>query len=102
MLNLFIRRVPLPTWLGGCRVFSENGCFLLVLFCSTHKSPQFFSCGRSGPGPEPRLDYELLTAAQCVTLYQVGAALQTTLPGVLSLTWGLWAGGGGGGAASAL
>lgn len=58
------------------RVFSDGGCFLLVLFCSTHKSPQFYKCGRSGPGPGPGpwLDYRLLTASQCVTLYQVKAA----------------------------
>ncbi|CAF90489.1 unnamed protein product, partial [Tetraodon nigroviridis] len=56
------------------RVFSDEGHFLLVLFCSTHKSPQFYKCGSSGLGPEPRLDYKLLTAFQRVTLYQVGAA----------------------------
>eukprot|EP00066_Takifugu_rubripes_P027738 XP_011617004.1 PREDICTED: SCL-interrupting locus protein [Takifugu rubripes] len=55
------------------RVFSDGDYFLLVLFCSTHKSPQFYKCGRSGLGPGPRLDYKLLTASQCVTLYQVGA-----------------------------
>ncbi|XP_029683797.1 SCL-interrupting locus protein homolog [Takifugu rubripes] len=55
------------------RVFSDGDYFLLVLFCSTHKSPQFYKCGRSRLGPGPRLDYKLLTASQCVTLYQVGA-----------------------------
>ncbi|XP_070817284.1 SCL-interrupting locus protein homolog isoform X2 [Chaetodon trifascialis] len=49
------------------RVFSESGCFLLVLFGSTHRAPQFFQCQR--PGPQP--DYRLLTASQQVTLYQV-------------------------------
>ncbi|XP_076582946.1 SCL-interrupting locus protein homolog isoform X2 [Chaetodon auriga] len=49
------------------RVFSESGRFLLVLFSSTHRAPQFFQC--QGPGPQP--DYRLLTASQHVTLYQV-------------------------------
>uniref|UniRef100_A0A3Q3W1P6 STIL N-terminal domain-containing protein n=1 Tax=Mola mola TaxID=94237 RepID=A0A3Q3W1P6_MOLML len=55
------------------RVFSESRCFLLVLFGSTHRAPQFFQC--RGPEPQPgsgqQLDYELLTATQCITLYQV-------------------------------
>ncbi|XP_044056266.1 SCL-interrupting locus protein homolog [Siniperca chuatsi] len=50
------------------RVLSESRCFLLVLFGSTHRAPQFFQC--RGPGPGPQLDYQLLTASQCVTLYQ--------------------------------
>ncbi|XP_032366446.1 SCL-interrupting locus protein homolog [Etheostoma spectabile] len=50
------------------RVVSESGCFLLVLFGSTHRAPQFFQCRGSGSGPQ--LDYRLLTASQCVTLYQ--------------------------------
>ncbi|KAM9358448.1 SCL-interrupting locus protein homolog [Symphorus nematophorus] len=62
------------------RVFSESRCFLLVLFGSTHRAPQFFQCqgpgSGSGPGPGPgsgpgaQLDYQLLTASQSVTLYQ--------------------------------
>lgn len=51
------------------RVLSESRCFLLVLFASTHRAPQFFQC--RGPGPAAQLDYQLLTATQCVTLYQV-------------------------------
>ncbi|KAA8578176.1 hypothetical protein FQN60_018732, partial [Etheostoma spectabile] len=54
------------------RVVSESGCFLLVLFGSTHRAPQFFQCRGSGSGPQ--LDYRLLTASQCVTLYQRIAA----------------------------
>lgn len=50
------------------RVLSESHCFLLVLFGSTHRAPQFFQCRVPGPGPQ--LDYQLLTASQCVTLYQ--------------------------------
>uniref|UniRef100_A0A3B4Y015 STIL centriolar assembly protein n=1 Tax=Seriola lalandi dorsalis TaxID=1841481 RepID=A0A3B4Y015_SERLL len=42
------------------RVLSESGCFLLVLFASTHRAPQFFQCRALGPGPGPS-----------VTLYQV-------------------------------
>ncbi|XP_056270000.1 SCL-interrupting locus protein homolog isoform X2 [Pseudoliparis swirei] len=53
------------------RVLSETRCFLLVLFASTHRAPQFFQCRGPGPGPAPPLDYQLLTASQCVTLYQV-------------------------------
>ncbi|XP_074484040.1 SCL-interrupting locus protein homolog isoform X1 [Sebastes fasciatus] len=54
------------------RVLSESSCFLLVLFGSTHRAPQFFQCRGPGPrpGPEPQLDYQLLTSSQCVTLYQ--------------------------------
>ncbi|XP_031695911.1 SCL-interrupting locus protein homolog, partial [Anarrhichthys ocellatus] len=54
------------------RVLSESRCFLLVLFASTHRAPQFFQCRGPGPGPgpAPQLDYQLLTASQCVTLYQ--------------------------------
>ncbi|XP_019964721.2 SCL-interrupting locus protein homolog isoform X1 [Paralichthys olivaceus] len=50
------------------RVLSESGCFLLVLFATTHRAPQFFQC--RGPGPGLQLDCELLTASQSVTLYQ--------------------------------
>uniref|UniRef100_A0A3Q3KJE5 SCL-interrupting locus protein n=1 Tax=Monopterus albus TaxID=43700 RepID=A0A3Q3KJE5_MONAL len=50
------------------RVLSESRCFLLVLFGSTHRTPQFFKC--RAPGPGPQLDYQLLTAFQSVTLYQ--------------------------------
>lgn len=57
------------------RVFSGRSYFLLVLFCSTHSAPQFFQCRSPTPGAGsvPILDYQLLTASQCVTLYQVGA-----------------------------
>ncbi|KAI9514539.1 hypothetical protein NQZ68_032927, partial [Dissostichus eleginoides] len=48
------------------RVFSESGCFLLVLFGSTHRAPQFFQCRGSGS----HLDYQLLSGSQCATLYQ--------------------------------
>ncbi|KAI3368392.1 hypothetical protein L3Q82_008098 [Scortum barcoo] len=50
------------------RVLSESHCFLLVLFGSTHRAPQFFQC--RGPGPGPQLDYQLLTGSLSVTLYQ--------------------------------
>ncbi|CAJ1059545.1 SCL-interrupting locus protein homolog isoform X2 [Xyrichtys novacula] len=50
------------------RVFSESSCFLLVLFGSTHRAPQFFQCRGSGSGLQ--LDYQLLTTSQSVTLYQ--------------------------------
>uniref|UniRef100_A0A3Q3F779 STIL centriolar assembly protein n=1 Tax=Kryptolebias marmoratus TaxID=37003 RepID=A0A3Q3F779_KRYMA len=45
------------------RVLSESGCFLLVVFGSTHRTPQFFQCRRSGPEqePGPQLDFQLLT-----------------------------------------
>ncbi|XP_030289411.1 SCL-interrupting locus protein homolog, partial [Sparus aurata] len=65
------------------RVLSESGCFLLVLFGSTHSAPQFFQCRGPGPrlipGQGPQLDYQLLTAAQCVTLYQVVSVEGQTL-----------------------
>ncbi|KAM9408385.1 SCL-interrupting locus protein homolog [Pholidichthys leucotaenia] len=52
------------------RVLSESGCFLLVVFGSTHRGPQFFQCKgpRLGPG---LLEYQLLKAFQTTTLYQV-------------------------------
>ncbi|KAK5870408.1 hypothetical protein PBY51_025044 [Eleginops maclovinus] len=50
------------------RVFSESGCFLIVLFSSTHSAPQFFQCRGSGSGAH--LDYQLLCGSQFVTLYQ--------------------------------
>ncbi|KAM4549233.1 SCL-interrupting locus protein homolog [Odontesthes bonariensis] len=56
------------------RVLSESSCFLLVVFASTHRAPQFFQCRGSGPGPEPQLGFQLLTASQSVTLYQVAPA----------------------------
>ncbi|XP_070765503.1 SCL-interrupting locus protein homolog [Enoplosus armatus] len=59
------------------RVLSESRCFLLVLFGSTHRAPQFFQC--RGPRPGPQLDYQLLTASQCVTLYQVVSVEGQTL-----------------------
>ncbi|XP_072244864.1 SCL-interrupting locus protein homolog [Leuresthes tenuis] len=69
------------------RVLSESSCFLLVVFASTHRAPQFFQCRGSGPGPGPgpgpQLGFHLLTASQSVTLYQVapadGRALQCEL-----------------------
>ncbi|XP_068581383.1 SCL-interrupting locus protein homolog isoform X2 [Cebidichthys violaceus] len=63
------------------RVLSESRCFLLVLFASTHRAPQFFQCRGPGPGPgpAPQLDYQLLTASQCVTLYQVVSVEGRTL-----------------------
>uniref|UniRef100_A0A672IP00 STIL N-terminal domain-containing protein n=1 Tax=Salarias fasciatus TaxID=181472 RepID=A0A672IP00_SALFA len=55
-------------------VFSESGFFLLVIFGSTHRVPQFFQCRGPGPGPGPgpglQLDYQLLSASQFITLYQ--------------------------------
>ncbi|XP_028443380.1 SCL-interrupting locus protein homolog [Perca flavescens] len=56
------------------RVLSESGCFLLVLFGSTHRAPQFFQCRGSASGPQ--LDYRLLTASQCVTLYQQAVSVE--------------------------
>ncbi|XP_034532276.1 SCL-interrupting locus protein homolog isoform X2 [Notolabrus celidotus] len=56
------------------RVLSESGCFLLVLFGSTHRAPQFFQCRRPGSGLQ--LDYQLLTASQSVTLYQQAVCVE--------------------------
>lgn len=53
------------------RVLSELGCFLLVMFGSTHRTPQFFQCRDCRPGPGAQLDFQLLTASQAATLYQV-------------------------------
>uniref|UniRef100_A0A8C2X2J1 STIL centriolar assembly protein n=1 Tax=Cyclopterus lumpus TaxID=8103 RepID=A0A8C2X2J1_CYCLU len=66
------------------RVLSESRCFLLVLFASTHRPPQFFQCRGPGPGPgpAPQLDYQMLTASQCVTLYQVPTHLSDQDSGV--------------------
>uniref|UniRef100_A0A3B4UTM4 STIL centriolar assembly protein n=1 Tax=Seriola dumerili TaxID=41447 RepID=A0A3B4UTM4_SERDU len=63
------------------RVLSESGCFLLVLFASTHRAPQFFQCRALGlgPGPALQLDCDLLTAFQSVTLYQVASVDGQTL-----------------------
>ncbi|MEQ2188953.1 hypothetical protein GOODEAATRI_020172 [Goodea atripinnis] len=61
------------------RVLSEIGCFLLVLFGSTHRAPQFFQCRESRPGSGPQLDFQLLTASQSVTLYQVRPLATRTL-----------------------
>ncbi|KAK2908247.1 SCL-interrupting locus protein homolog isoform X1 [Channa argus] len=55
------------------RVLSESGCFLLVLFGSTHRAPQFFQC--RGPRPGLQLDYQLLTGFQSVSLYQQVASV---------------------------
>ncbi|KAM9848823.1 SCL-interrupting locus protein homolog [Aulostomus maculatus] len=60
------------------RVLSESGFFLLVIFSSTHKAPQFFQCRRSRPGT-PQLEFQLLGASQCLTLYQVAGADNRTL-----------------------
>ncbi|XP_029356427.1 SCL-interrupting locus protein homolog [Echeneis naucrates] len=65
------------------RVLSESGCFLLVLFASTHRAPQFFQCRGPGTIPGPgsglQLYFELLTGFQSVTLYQGGTVAQQTL-----------------------
>ncbi|XP_004068308.1 SCL-interrupting locus protein isoform X1 [Oryzias latipes] len=50
------------------RVLSESGCFLLVVFGSTHRAPQFFQCRGSRTGPQ--LECQILTSTQSVTLYQ--------------------------------
>ncbi|XP_029004321.1 SCL-interrupting locus protein homolog isoform X2 [Betta splendens] len=55
------------------RVLSESNCFLLVVFESTHRTPQFFQCRVPQVGPVPQLGYQLLTAFQSVTLYQVSS-----------------------------
>ncbi|XP_041648155.1 SCL-interrupting locus protein homolog isoform X2 [Cheilinus undulatus] len=57
------------------RVLSESGCFLLVLFASTHTAPQVFQCRGSGP----QMDYQLLTASQSVTLFQAACVEGRTL-----------------------
>ncbi|TMS01812.1 SCL-interrupting locus protein-like protein [Larimichthys crocea] len=57
------------------RVLSESRCFLLVLFGSTHRAPQFFQCRVPGPGPGPQLDYQLLTASHGAS---PGASLSVT------------------------
>ncbi|XP_068449013.1 SCL-interrupting locus protein homolog [Clinocottus analis] len=61
------------------RVLSESRCFLLVLFASTHRAPQFFQGRGPEPGLGPHLDYQLLTGSQCVTLHQVASAEGRTL-----------------------
>ncbi|GAA6226271.1 SCL-interrupting locus protein [Lates japonicus] len=65
------------------RVLSESSCFLLVLFASTHRAPQFYQCRGPRPGPGPglglQLNCELLTAFQSVTLYQVASVDGQTL-----------------------
>ncbi|XP_060890687.1 SCL-interrupting locus protein homolog [Labrus mixtus] len=68
------------------RVYSESGCFLLVLFASTHTGtpPQVFQC--RAPGPGPQLDYQLLTASQSVTLYQAVCVEGRTLSCDLDLS----------------
>ncbi|XP_055077032.1 SCL-interrupting locus protein homolog [Periophthalmus magnuspinnatus] len=48
------------------RVLSESGSFLLLLFASTHRAPQFFQCKVNGP----ELCYQLLTGNHSTTLYQ--------------------------------
>ncbi|XP_068176529.1 SCL-interrupting locus protein homolog [Antennarius striatus] len=54
------------------RVFSESRHFLLVLFGSTHRAPQFYQCRGPEPGlgSGPHLDFQLLTSSQCAVLYQ--------------------------------
>uniref|UniRef100_A0A8C8E2L7 STIL N-terminal domain-containing protein n=1 Tax=Oryzias sinensis TaxID=183150 RepID=A0A8C8E2L7_9TELE len=42
------------------RVLSESGCFLLVVFGSTHRAPQFFQCRGSSTGPQ--LECQILTS----------------------------------------
>ncbi|XP_051816478.1 SCL-interrupting locus protein homolog isoform X2 [Acanthochromis polyacanthus] len=63
------------------RVLSESSSFLLVLFSSTHRAPQFYQCRASRPGPQ--LDCQLLTASQSYSYYQValvdGQSLQCEL-----------------------
>nr|XP_029138159.1 SCL-interrupting locus protein [Labrus bergylta] len=68
------------------RVYSESGCFLLILFASTHTPPQVFQCRAPGPGPGPQLDYQLLTASQSVTLYQAVCVEGRTLSCDLDLS----------------
>ncbi|XP_061834302.2 SCL-interrupting locus protein homolog [Nerophis lumbriciformis] len=61
------------------RVLSENGSFLLVIFGSTHRDPQFFQCRGSG-SDGGQMDCRLLSATEAVTLYQeVKPADQQTL-----------------------
>lgn len=63
-------KVCVPTNRLLCsRVLSESGCFLLVVFGSTHRAPQFFQCRGSRTGPQ--LECQILTSTQSVTLYQV-------------------------------
>ncbi|XP_054645709.1 SCL-interrupting locus protein homolog isoform X2 [Dunckerocampus dactyliophorus] len=67
------------------RVLSENGYFLLVIFGSTHRVPQFFQCRGSDSGTgcgQPHC--QLLSASQDITLYQVAPADGQTLQFELS------------------
>ncbi|XP_061894862.1 SCL-interrupting locus protein homolog isoform X2 [Entelurus aequoreus] len=63
------------------RVLSENGSFLLAIFGSTHRAPQFFQCRGSDSGSDSgQMDCRLLSATEAVTLYQeVKPADQQTL-----------------------
>ncbi|XP_055021229.1 LOW QUALITY PROTEIN: SCL-interrupting locus protein homolog [Boleophthalmus pectinirostris] len=54
------------------RALSESGCFLLLLFASTHRAPQFFQCKVNGP----ELSYQLLTGNHNTTLYQKVASVE--------------------------
>ncbi|XP_053709536.1 SCL-interrupting locus protein homolog [Synchiropus splendidus] len=65
------------------RVLSESGHFLLVIFGSTHRAPQFFQCRGPKPGAA-QLDYQLLSASQSFTLYQVAPVDGQTLQCVLA------------------
>uniref|UniRef100_A0A3B4B7V7 STIL N-terminal domain-containing protein n=1 Tax=Periophthalmus magnuspinnatus TaxID=409849 RepID=A0A3B4B7V7_9GOBI len=47
------------------RVLSESGSFLLLLFASTHRAPQFFQCKVNGP----ELCYQLLTGNHNVNIH---------------------------------
>uniref|UniRef100_A0AAV2KWJ5 STIL N-terminal domain-containing protein n=1 Tax=Knipowitschia caucasica TaxID=637954 RepID=A0AAV2KWJ5_KNICA len=57
------------------RVLSESRKFLLLLFASTHRAPQFFQCKVDGPG----LSFQLLTGHHTATLYQVASVDGQTL-----------------------
>ncbi|XP_061744201.1 SCL-interrupting locus protein homolog isoform X2 [Nerophis ophidion] len=53
------------------RVLSENGSFLLVIFGSTHRAPQFFQCRGSDSGSDSgQMDCRLLSATEAITLYK--------------------------------
>ncbi|XP_036609281.1 SCL-interrupting locus protein [Trichosurus vulpecula] len=51
------------------RVFSESGSFVIILYCLTHKEPEFYECVlQSGQGSDLR--FQLLTNKETVHLFR--------------------------------
>lgn len=60
-----------------CRVFSESGSFLIVLYSLTHKEPEFYECIPCSGQHE--LGFQILTCSETVHLFKVSGLVSYSI-----------------------